>query len=170
MVHSVYRNARLITLISEKILYHKNWFVQKLSPNGDNFTRLRILFRKSEWKHKQNNIDVASHPSCCVTVKWRKVENVKFSLPTPIGTWRVGIDRSMVMTNFHEKLQHSLLYHLETMKLSVLCHFCSVPKNYTVTRFDCERFQKWVSFKRNSSVATSILGMDDIKINSVTHF
>jgi hypothetical protein len=55
MVHSVYRNARLITLLSEKILYQK-LVRSKLSPNEDNLTRLSTLFSKSGLTH---NINVA---------------------------------------------------------------------------------------------------------------
>jgi hypothetical protein len=67
MFHYVYRNAKLITLLSEK--YYK------LSPNGNNLTRLRIFLY-----YKQDDIDVASHPSCCVTIKWREKENINLEM------------------------------------------------------------------------------------------
>jgi hypothetical protein len=87
MAHSVYRNARLIALLSEKILDKKNLCVQNLSPNGDYLTRLKVNWRinriTSTW--------LATH-HVASQLKWHEEENVKFSLLTPEGTWRVGID------------------------------------------------------------------------------
>jgi hypothetical protein len=69
MVQSVYRIAKLITLLSEKILYQKTGSFKNDLLMSIILPGLGKCSAKSELMHKQNNIDVASHPSCCVTVE-----------------------------------------------------------------------------------------------------
>jgi hypothetical protein len=83
MIHCVYKNARLITLLYKKIEHRvKNWFVKKLYPNRNNLTRLRIL-------HKQIQL---TRLDTFHVMKWPEKESVKFSLPIPDRKWREGRD------------------------------------------------------------------------------